>query len=339
LRRNCLEAWEAAKNALENVLEAVAGESILIVCDDEKMEVGKAFSNGSLALGLWTRMIILQTTKKPRTKIPERLLEVFIQQKPDLYVNLMRDIREETPFRIKIIKMETRDRKSRLGHCPGVTIDMLTEGALALTRQEHKNMQSHAERIIHALNGTIEVEIRNPAGTNLTLSTEKREFFTDTELDWKSMKWMNLPTGEVIVAPVEDSLNGKLVCDMAIGGIGKLKTPVEVVAKNGKAEELLSKDKNILRKVKDTFETDDWSDIVGEFAFGINSKARFVNEFLEAEKILGTVHVAFGANTDMPGGKNPSKNHIDWLMSKPTVKVKKEDEKVITVLEEGHFKI
>ena len=41
----------------------------------------------------------------------------------------------------------------------------------------------------------------------------------------------------------------------------------------------------------------------------------------------------------MPGGKNPSENHIDLLISKPTVKVKKEDEKVITVLEEGHFKI
>ena len=334
-----MEAWEAAKNALENVLEAVAGESILIVCDDEKVEVGKAFANGSLALGLWTRIIILQTAKKPRTEIPKRLLEVFTQQKPNLYVNLMRDIREETPFRIKIIKMETRDRKSRLGHCPGVTVNMLTEGALALTPQEHKDMQSHAERLIQALNGAVEVEIRNSAGTNLTLSTEKREFFTDTKVDWKSMKWMNLPTGEVIVAPVEDSLNGRLVCEMAIGGIGKLKTPVEVVAKNGKAEKLLSKDKNILRKVKDTFETDDWSDIVGEFAFGINPKARFVNEFLEAEKILGTIHVAFGANTDMPGGKNPSKNHIDLLISKPTVKVKKEDEIVITVLEEGHFKI
>jgi len=333
-----LEALEAAKNALENVLEAVAGESILIVCDDEKMEVGKAFANGSLALGLWTRMITLQTTKKPRTEIPRRLLEVFTQQKPDLYVNLMRGIREETPFRIKIIKMETRDRKSRLGHCPGVTIDMLTEGALALTPQEHRNMQSHAGRLIQALNGAVEVEICNPAGTSLTLSTEKREFFTDTKLDWKSMKWMNLPTGEVIVAPVEDSLNGKLVCDMAIGGIGKVKTPVEVVAKNGKAEKLFSKDKNILRKVKDTFETDDWSEIVGEFALGVNPKARFVNEFLEAEKILGTIHVAFGANTDMPGGKNPSKNHIDWLISKPTVKVKKE-EKIITVLEDGHFKI
>jgi len=334
-----LEAWEATKNALENVLEAVAGESILIVCDDEKMEVGKAFAKGSLTLGLWTRMITLPTTEKPRTEIPERLLEVFTQQKPDLYVNLMRDIRGETPFRIGIIKMETRGGKSRLGHCPGVTIDMLNEGAMALTPQEHKNMQRHAERLIQALNRVIEVEIHNPAGTNLTLSTEKREFITDTKLDWKSMKWMNLPTGEVFVAPVEDSLNGRLVCDMAIGGIGKLKTSVEVVAKNGKVEKLLSKDKNVLPKVKDTFETDDWSDIVGEFAFGINPQARFVNEFLEAEKILGTVHVAFGANTDMPGGKNPSKNHIDFLISKPTVKVKKENGKVITVLEEGRFKI
>lgn len=334
-----MEASEAAKNALENVLEAVAGESIFIVCDDEKLDIGRAFANGALQLGLWTRLMILETTRKSRTEIPAQLFEVFTRQKPDLYVNLMRGIREETPFRIKTINMETRDRKSRLGHCPGVTIDMLTEGALALTPQEHKTLQSHAQRLIQTLNRTTELEIRNPFGTNLTLSVENREFFTDTKLDWKSMKWMNLPTGEVIVAPVEDSLNGKLVCDMAIGGIGKLKTPVEVVARNGKAEKLLSKDKNVLRRVEDTFETDDWSDIVGEFAFGINPKARFVDEFLEAEKVLGTVHVAFGANTDMPGGKNPSENHMDLLISKPTVKATYESGKVITVLEKGHFQI
>jgi leucyl aminopeptidase (aminopeptidase T) len=333
-----LEAWEAARNALENVLETVAGENILIVCDDEKTEVGKAFASGALSLGLWTRVMTLQTTKNWRDEIPKRLLKVFTQQKPDLCVNLLRGNREETPFRIKIIKMETRDQGARLGHCPGVTIDMLTEGALAFTPQEHKRMQSHAERLIQALNGTTVVEIKNSAGTKVKLNAEKREFFTDTRLDLKSLKWMNLPTGEVIVAPVEDSLNGKLVCDMAIGGIGKLKTPVEVVAKNGRVESVSSKDENVLRQVKDTFETDDWSDIVGEFAFGINPKARFVN-FLEAEKILGTIHVAFGANTDMPGGKNPSKNHIDFLISEPTVKVTKENLETITILKKGRFKI
>ena len=334
-----MDAWEAAKNTLESVLEVVAGESILIVCDDKKIEVGTAFANGSLALGLWTRMTILRTTKKWRTEIPEMLLETFTQQKSGLYVNLMRDTREETPFRIRTIKMETRDRRSRLGHCPGVTIDMLTEGALALSSQEHKTIQSHAGRLIQALSGVTEIQIRNPAGTNLTLSTEKREFFTDTMLDWKSMKWMNLPTGEVIVAPVEDSLNGKLVCDMAVGGIGRVKTPVEVVARDGKAEKMVSKDENVLRKIKDTFETDEWSDVVGEFALGINPRARFVDEFLEAEKILGTIHVAFGNNTDMPGGKNSSRNHIDLLISKPTVKAKKGDKEVFTVLEDGCFGI
>jgi len=334
----CLEASEAAKNALENVLEASSGERILIVCDDEKTEVGEAFATGALALDLWTRLAILETSKEPRTEIPERLQEI-LTQKPDIYINLLRGNREETPFRIKLIKTETHDHKARLGHCPGVTLTMLTEGALALTPEEHKRMQGHAERLIHALEDTVTVEIRNPAGTNLTLRTQNRKFFTDTKLDWKSMKWMNLPTGEVIVAPVEDSLNGKLVCDMAIGGIGKLRKPVEVTAKNGSAETVFSQDKDHLRRVEETFATDDWSDVVGEFAFGINPKARFVQEFLEAEKILGTVHVAFGANTDMPGGKNPSKNHMDLLISDPTVKVTKEDGETVTILEKGRFQV
>jgi leucyl aminopeptidase (aminopeptidase T) len=216
---------------------------------------------------------------------------------------------------------------------------MLTEGALALTPEEHKSMQTHAEKLIHALEDTATVKISNPSGTNLTLSTQNRKFFTDTKLDWKTMKWMNLPTGEVIVAPVEDSLNGKLVCDMAIGGIGKLRKPVEVTAKNGRVENVFSGDSDHLRRVEETFATDNWSDIVGEFAFGINSKARFVDEFLEAEKMLGTVHVAFGANTDMPGGKNPSTNHMDLLISNPTVTVTKEDGKTTTILKEGHFQV
>lgn len=173
----------------------------------------------------------------------------------------------------------------------------------------------------------------------MTLRTKDRPFFTDTKLDWKTMKWMNLPTGEVIVAPVEDSLTGKLVCDMAVGGIGKLREPVEVTTNNGRAKNVFLRDTDHLRRIKETFQTDDWSNVVGEFAFGINPKARFVDEFLEAEKMLGTVHVAFGANTDMPGGKNPSKNHMDMLISEPTVKVTKKDGETVAILEKSCFRV
>jgi len=334
-----LKAWEASRNALENVLEAVAGESIVIVCDEEKREIGTVFAEGALALGLWTRLMILKTGKEMRRDIPPHLLEVLTQQKPDVYVNLMRGPREETPFRIKIIKLETRDRRARLGHCPGVTLDMLTEGALALTAEEHKRMQGFAEKLMYALEGTEKIELRSPSGTRLLIGVAERPFFTDTKLDWKTMKWMNLPTGEVIVAPVENSLSGRLVCDVAIGGIGPIKTPVEIVAKGGRAEKVNSKNKSVLRGVKDTLATDEWSDIVGEFAFGINPKARLVEELLESEKILGTVHIAFGDNTDMACGKNPSRNHMDFLMSKPTVKIIKENGKTVTILGKGRFKI
>jgi len=334
-----MKSWEATRNALECVLEAISGESIVIVCDDEKKEIGKAFADGALALNLWTRLIILKTSEEMRTEIPPNLLEVLTQHKPDIYVNLMRDTREETPFRIKIIDAETRDHKSRLGHCPGITLSMLTDGALALTLQEHRNMQSFASKLMQALAKAAKVEITNPSGTNLSLSVERREFYTDTRMDWQSMRWMNLPTGEVIAAPIESSLNGKLVCDMAIGGIGPLKTPLEIYAQNGKSEKIACKDKEVLRRVEDTLTSDEWSNIVGEFAFGINPKARFTQEFLEAEKMLGTVHIAFGKNVDMPGGKNVSKNHMDMLVSKPTVNVTMENDSKITVLKEGRFKL
>lgn len=331
-----LDVSIAAKNALKCVLEVSVNEKIVIICDAEKTKIGEAFAKGALDLDLWTRLVILKKSKYPRTAIPKQLEEILTKE-PDIYINLLSGSREETPFRIKLIKKETINHKSRLGHCPGVTYDMLTEGALALTLEEHIAMQSHADNLMKILEGSMVVNVTTPRGTNLSFSAIGRKFFTDTKLDWNTMKWMNLPTGEVIVAPVEDSLNGKLICDMAVGGIGKLRKPVEITAKDGKVIEAHSEDKENLTRIKETFQMDNWADVVGEFAFGINPKARFVDEFLESEKLLATVHFAFGENTDMPGGKNPSKNHMDMLISEPTVTVMKPNGEIITILENGIF--
>ncbi|MEJ2271650.1 MAG: aminopeptidase [Candidatus Bathyarchaeota archaeon] len=331
-----MKASEATKNALKQVLEARTGETILIICDKEKSDVGEAFATGALDLELQTRFWVLQEPKEIRTEIPKKLQKV-LEKKTDIYINLLKGNREETPFRIKLIKKETSSMESRLGHCPGVTMDMLTDGALALSSEEHRKMQNHAVKLMKTCEGTKQVEIQTSAGTNLKFSTINRTFFTDTKLDWKTMKWMNLPTGEVMVAPIEDSLKGKLVIDMAIGGIGKVNNPMEITIKRGRVENVFSKDKEQLHRVKETFSTDNWSDVVGEFAFGINPHARFVDEFLEAEKILGTIHLAFGSNVDMPGGKNPSQNHMDLLISLPTVKITKENKEQLTILEKGCY--
>jgi leucyl aminopeptidase (aminopeptidase T) len=331
-----LLASDATKNALQQVIEARSAERIIIVCDEAKKEVGDAFANGAIGLDLWTRMLILKKEKRPRKTISKKICQA-INQKPDIFINILPGSREETPFRISLIKKELASQESRLGHCPGITLDMLTQGALALSKKEHKSIKNHAKNLIKLLKNTKKVEIYNPTGTSLTFKTKNRPFFTDTKIEKTKMNWINLPTGEVIVAPNEDSLNGTLVCDMAIGGIGKLTKPVYITAKNGKVETVSSLNKQQLYRITETFRTDNGSDVIGEFAFGINPKARFTEEFLESEKILGTVHIAFGNNIDMPGGKNTSKNHMDVLISSPTVVVTKDNKEKILVLENGKF--
>ncbi len=333
-----MEADEAARNALQCVLEAKKGESITIFCDDVKAAVGEAFEKGAQALRLNTKLVLLETDPKNiRKEIPSQLDKYLTTQRADIYINLLQGGREETPFRIKLIHTETNDKKTRLGHCPGVTIDMLTEGALALTIKEHKQVQKFAKKLMKKLRKTIKLEITTPNGTQLSLSTKDRPFFTDTIIDRKLMDWMNLPTGEVIIAPVEDSLEGRLVCDVAIGGIGPISEPVIIKVKQGKVDAVTCENPEVLKRVQESLHIDDNSKVVGEFAFGINPKARLIKEFLETEKMIGTVHIAFGNNTDMPGGKNNSANHMDFMMNNPTVKAIIKDGSEIDVLIDGKF--
>lgn len=332
-----MDARIAAKNALINVIEAVPGERIVVVCDDKLKDIGNAFAEGALDMGLWTRLVILNT-EGIRKEIPSHLQEIFTSQQPDIFINLLRGSSEETPFRIKVTNLETRKR-ARLGHCPGVNLEMLTEGALALESEEYKRMQIFADMLMQKLEKTETVHLTNPAGTDVTLSVANRDFFTDTKIDWKQLKWMNLPVGEVCVGPVETSMNGKLICDMGIGGVGKLddSATLSIEVKEGKVVKVNCENKEVLARVLDALATDAWASHVGEFAFGINKKARFSEEFLEAEKIFGTCHIAFGNNADFPGGKNNSMHHMDFLISKPTVEMNLEGGKIMTIMKNGEF--
>ncbi|MFX0148574.1 MAG: aminopeptidase [Candidatus Hodarchaeota archaeon] len=319
-----MEPKNATSNALEYVLEAKPGESILIISDDLKKEVGQAFAEGAIELGLWTRLIVLKTESNVfRKEIPSKLVEIFNSSfKPDIYINTFRDTAKETPFRIKIIQLQTRKRQSRLGHCPGITNDMLTEGALSLTREEYNEMQTNARMLLSILQDVDKVIVKAPAGSDFELSVRGRTWFSDTFLNWKEMKWMNLPTGEVLVGPIETSMRGILVCDLAIGGIGPIKKIIKLKIKDGRVENIESDDDEILKIVKDTQATDEMAKYIGEFAFGLNPKARLVEQFLESEKVGNTVHVAFGNNMDYPGiVANNSANHQDFLINKPTVEI------------------
>ncbi len=314
-------AVKYASNALKEVMDACPGEKILTVSDDVKMDIGEAFAIAGLRLGLYARIVTLETDPRSfRKDVPMFLTEIILDSKPDLVVNCLRDAAEETPFRIKLIHLETRNKDRRLGHGPGITIDMLTRGGLALSEDEYREMRVLANEMIASTEGAERIAVTAPGGTDVEMSVRGRGFFTDVEIT--NQRWGNLPTGEVTVGPIENSLNGKLVCDVAIGGIGPIEEPITIDCKNGRAMSIKGEDKETLDRVRKALTTDAMASVVGEMAIGINRKARVVRHFLEAEKVFGTAHVAFGRNMDFPtGGKNNSANHMDFLIREPTIRV------------------
>jgi len=337
-----MDPINAAANALESVLEARPGESILIVTDDVREDVANAFAQGAIKLGLWTRMVVLETQEGVFRKTPPKHLVEMINSphQPDIFVNTLRGMAEETPFRISVIKLETRKGQSRLGHCPGITMDMLTEGALSLSREENSEMQNNARAMLAVLQDVDSVHVTSPSGSDFTLNVKGRTWFSDTYINWKDMKWMNLPTGEVLVGPVENGMQGTLVCDLAVGGIGPLKSPITVIVKDGKVEKVDGNDENAVKVVLDTQSIDTMAKHVGEFAFGLNPKARIVQEFLESEKVGSAIHVAFGNNMDYPGiVSNNSATHQDFLVDKPTVVVTYADGRTRTIMENGKIEV
>ena len=57
---------------------------------------------------------------------------------------------------------------------------------------------------------------------------------------------------------------------------------------------------------------------VAEFGIGTNDKAIITGKIIEDEKVMGTIHIAFGDNKSM-GGSVRVASHLDGLVTSPTV--------------------
>lgn len=316
---------EAAINALVITKDATIGETMIIFCDPEKQDLGKMYADAGIKLGLWTRLVILEAGKEIRKKPDDRTKETITSSNPDLIVNIFRSKGGETAYRIQFMKLEKR-RADRILHCPGITMDMFTEGAAALTEQGYQDMFAYGDKLKEALKGTHKVHVTCPRGSDFTLDLGGKEFRVE--------HGTNIPTGEInVMPPIGDSFQGKLVSTS--GGIGKLytDTPAQIYSKDGLAGEVKCTSGQVKKRILIELDRDPGARYLGEFAIGINPKARLVDAFIEAEKVIGTIHVAFG------GTYRPSKTHLDLLIENPTVTTYKEDGTPFIVIDNGRLQV
>jgi len=101
---------------------------------------------------------------------------------------------------------------------------------------------------------------------------------------------------------------------------------------NGKVTDVSCEDPDILKQITTLMDTDEGSRTIAELGIGLNPGARLSDNMLEAEKVDGTAHIAFGSNQGMPGGQNISQTHIDYLFNGPTIVVTKASGEEITLM-------
>jgi len=125
---------------------------------------------------------------------------------------------------------------------------------------------------------------------------------TDLELDGKpdwsvAANKSNIPDGEIACTPVWESVNGVIRFDFPATIGGKVIKNLELTFENGYAVKVAA-DENA-DYAEQIIATDEWSNRVGEFAFGTNP---FINicttDILIDEKFYGTMHIAMGRPYD-----------------------------------------
>jgi leucyl aminopeptidase (aminopeptidase T) len=299
-------------DALKVIMDIHEGQKALIIHDEHAKEVSLLTKKALELEGIKVFTYKLPEDKRPLKDTPEDLRALISRLKPDLFFNQLRGIAEETPFRIALHHEESQFG-AKVGHSPGVEMGMFEHPMTA----DFRAMKVKAEALMKKFEDVKAVRLTTAAGTDLSFSIEGRAFNDDISIRPGHMG--NLPAGEMWCAPVEGSMNGTIVVDGSIGDLGQVAEPLTIRVKDGFVVEVNSKDKALVKRVKELIGVDREASLAGEFGIGLNPGARLTGNLLEDEKAARTLHIAFGNNRDMPGGQNNSITHRDFLFKAPSI--------------------
>ena len=302
-----LELIASAEKLAREVIQVKKEDKVLVVTDAEKLMVGKVFAMTCRGLGAETVIAILPLTGEHGSEPPATIAAAM--KAADIVFAPTTHAITHTRARLEAFAAGAKVIILR-----GVTEDMMIKGGMTVDFQKLRaTTQAYAE----ALAGADEITVKSDAGTDVTFSVAGRKAFSLDGFFHEDYGFATLPPGEAPTCPVEGTMNGTLVFDYSMDGIGKLSQPLKLEVKNGEAVSVSGgiEDVQFIEKI---FERDATARNIAEFAIGTNPNARLIGNLAEDKKLAGTVHFAIGDNESL-GGVVRSSIHLDGLMIKPTV--------------------
>ncbi len=291
----------------EKSFEIKNDENVLIVCDPRKREEAAVFFESAKRYTSNLSCLVFDGMTENAQEPPEEIAEAMKSSGIAILT---------TSFSLS----HTQARRvasatgARIASMPNVTLEMMKRILVA----DPRAMREDSEKIAALLTSGDEVTITSHQGSNLSFSIRGRTGIPDTDSLKHPGDFGNLPAGEAFIAPLEGTANGVLIVDGAIADI-ELDAPVKITIRDGIAESISggTAARELTRRMNDA---GDKSRVLCELGIGTNSAARLSPNVLEAEKVYGTCHVAFGDNSTF-GGTNSVHFHTDCVVANPTVAI------------------
>jgi aminopeptidase len=292
----------AVRTVVRRCLAVKPGENVVVVVDSTLQDVGEALRAEAESAEADAVLAVMAPRSENGEEPPPPVAEAFAAS--DVFI---------APTLKSLSHTQARKRASERGArgatLPGVTADMLAR----LMDIDFDAMRARSRTVAELLDAADEARVTCPRGTDLTLDLRGRRGLADDGELTAPGAFGNLPCGEGFIAPAGGE--GTVVArSLASVGLGEARLTVSgghlTAASGTEGEQLYER----------LAAHGDGGTNLAELGVGTNEKATLTGNVLEDEKILGTIHVAFGASAGI-GGTVAVPIHLDVVVTDASLSV------------------
>jgi aminopeptidase len=287
----------AVETVVRRCLGVQAGEDVVVVVDAATRRIGEALRDEAGAAGADAVLMVMDERATDGTEPPASVAAALAAS--DVFI---------APTTRSLSHTSARKRASEAG-ARGATMPGVTEEMLArVMAVDFDTMAARSRAVAAILDEGTRAHVTCPRGTDLMLAIDGRAGISDDGALTGRGAFGNLPCGEGFIAPVYGE--GALVA-ASLAPLGLSSEPARLTVAEGR---LVAADGGLGPQfIELLLSHGRLGTNLAELGVGTNDRARLTGNVLEDEKILGTVHVAFGASAGI-GGTVSVPIHLDVVV-------------------------
>jgi leucyl aminopeptidase (aminopeptidase T) len=298
------ELGPAVSTVVHQCLGVQRGEGVLVIVDHATRAIGEALRDEASAASADAVLAVMDERATDGTEPPRTVAAAL--QACDVFIAPTSRSLSHTAARKR-----ASDAGARGATMPGVTEEMLAR----VMAVDFGAMAARSEAVAAVLDAGAVAHLSCPRGSELRLEIAGRKGISDDGDLTSAGAFGNLPCGEGFISPA--SAEGKIVVS-SLAPLGLTQEPATLTVRAGR---IVSADGGLGPEYLERLQAHgELGTNLAELGVGTNDRATLTGNMLEDEKILGTVHIAFGASAGI-GGTVSVPIHLDAVILEASLEV------------------